>query len=157
MKQDVHGFRVALMCFDHCFIGKKFTHAGLPPFPRAAAARQAGYAALLCCVTGQYTRRSRATADAKSNSAGFLPVSAPLKQRSRRQGRRCSIGWSGISLIKGQLIEKCYISKLGISQLLFENIPENTTNERPYKEDLSTQRHWKADYSKLKPLAKPVY
>ena len=32
---------------------------------------------------------------AENNSAGFLPVSAPAKQRSRRQGQHCSIGRSG--------------------------------------------------------------
>ena len=30
----------------------------------------------------------------ESNSAGFLPASAPAKQRSRRQGRRCRAGRS---------------------------------------------------------------
>lgn len=53
-----------------------------------------GLTAPLCCVTGQYTRRSRAAAGAESNSAGFLPASAPAKQRSRRQGRRCRAGRS---------------------------------------------------------------
>ena len=95
VEQDsVHGFWVALTGFEDCFIGEKSTHTGSPPFLRVAAARQAGYAAPLCCVTGQYTRRSRAAAGAESNSAGFLPASAPAKQRSRRQGRRCRAGRS---------------------------------------------------------------
>lgn len=81
MEQDsVHGFWVALTGFEDCFIGEKSTHTGSPPFLRVAAARQAGYAAPLCCVTGQYTRRSRAAAGAESNSAGFLPASAPANR-----------------------------------------------------------------------------
>ena len=55
VEQDgVYGFRVALKGFEDCFIGEKSTHTGSPPFPRATAARQARYAAPLCCVTGQY-------------------------------------------------------------------------------------------------------
>ena len=89
VEQDsVHGFRVALTRFDNSFVREKFTHGGISPFPPAVSARQSGYAALLCCVTGQYTCRSRAATDAESNSAGFLPVPAPVKQRSRCQRRR---------------------------------------------------------------------
>ena len=94
VKDSLYRYGVALMCFYYRVIGEKSTHTGSPPFLRVAAARQAGYAAPLCCVTGQYTRRSRAAAGAESNSAGFLPASAPAKQRSRRQGRRCRAGRS---------------------------------------------------------------
>lgn len=71
---------VALTRFDNGFVREKFTHDGISPFPPAVSARQSGYAALLCCVTGQYTCRSRAATDAESNSAGFLPASAPANR-----------------------------------------------------------------------------
>ena len=48
----------------NCFIREQFTHTGTPPFPRAAAARQAGYAAPLCCASGRSVRRSLAAAGA---------------------------------------------------------------------------------------------
>ena len=95
VRNGIHGFRVALTGFEDCFIGEKFTHSGSPPFPRAAAARQAGYAAPLCCVFGRYVRRSLAAAGAGSSSAKSLPVSALAGRRARRQERRYRAGRSG--------------------------------------------------------------
>ena len=50
VKNSLHGCRVALMGFDNGFIGEKsIFHGCASPFPGVAAARQAGYAAPLCC------------------------------------------------------------------------------------------------------------
>ena len=53
--------------------------------PLITAARQAGYAAPLCCVSGQYVRRSLAAAGAGNSNEKFLPASAPAKGQGRRQ------------------------------------------------------------------------
>ena len=84
-KNGVDCVRVALMRLDDCFIGEKFIHTGSPPFPSEAVARQAGYAAPLCCVSGRYVRRSLSAAGAGSNSGKFLPVPAPAKGQGQRQ------------------------------------------------------------------------
>lgn len=48
VKDGLHSFRVALTRLDNGFIGEKSVfHGYAPPFPGVAAARQAGYAALL--------------------------------------------------------------------------------------------------------------
>ena len=83
------------MGFDDCFIREQLTHTGTPPFPRAAAARQAGYAAPLCCVSGRYVRRSLAAAGAGNSSEKSLPASAAAVRRARRQESRCRAGRSG--------------------------------------------------------------
>src|SRR5699024_6631920 len=96
VEQDsVHGFWVTLTGFEDCFIGEKSTHIGSPPFLRVAAARQAGYAAPLCCVSGRYVRRSLAAAGAGNSSEKSLPVSALAGRRARRQERRYRAGRSG--------------------------------------------------------------
>lgn len=57
VKDGLHGCRVALMGFHNGFIGEKsIFHGCVSPFPGVAAARQAGYAVRLCCVSVRTVR-----------------------------------------------------------------------------------------------------
>lgn len=57
VKNCLHGCRVALARLDNGFIGEKsIFHGCASPFPGVAAARQAGYAVPLCCVSVRTVR-----------------------------------------------------------------------------------------------------
>lgn len=57
VKNCLHGCRIALARLDNGFIGEKsIFHGCASPFPGVAAARQAGYAVPLCCVSVRTVR-----------------------------------------------------------------------------------------------------
>lgn len=93
-KDSGNGFRVTLARLDNGFLGEKLAHGIAPPFLSVNAARQAGFAALLCCVSVRISFRFPFAFPAGRNTEKSLPAHAPTEAAGRRQEWDCSTGQS---------------------------------------------------------------